>query len=483
MRFLGIDVGTTSIKAVVLNDYGKILEFAETDVSDLLKTPQTYWVQRDATKLWHSVVSTVNKLQSRRELAAICVDATSGTIVPVNREGAPLYPEIMYDDKRAQAELGEIVERSQSASDYEVFLPLDPTLVIPKILWLRKNTKILARTYKILHENDFIVMKLCGEPSTSPNTAGKAHTDIRTGRYQEQIYADLDIDLDLLPSIRPIGEIVGNTTYEISRESEIPRNTPIINGVTDATAGDLSAGVIEAGQVGVNMGATMVIHAVVNQITPDPKKRLYHKAYIENKYVVGGATDAGTRCLELVSRLLGMGLRELDNEAEGAPPGSGGLIAQPQWVGTRVPDFNPDVKGYLVGLTEENCTPGNIFRAFLEGNAILLDQTLKIIKNLSKTEVNEIRVCGGGAKSDIQNQIFADVTGHIVRVAETSVPAKGSAIIACWGLSKRKKAITEMARETVSARKTFLPNPQNEKVYEIQKAAFTRITKNLYPAQ
>lgn len=481
MRFLGIDIGTSSIKALILEDSGKILESAKTDVSGLLETPQTYWVQRDATKLWYGVVSTINKLKNLEDLAAICVDATSGTIVPINRRGNPLYPEIMYSDKRAQSELGEIARKSPSASDYEVFLPLDSTLVIPKILWFRKNTKIFAETYKILHESDFIVMKLCGEPVTSPNIAGKTHTDVRTGRYQDRIFEDLDIDLDLLPSLRPVGEIIGNTTYEVSRESKIPRNTPVINGVTDATAGDLSAGVLETGQIGVNMGTTMVVHALVSRINPDLKKRVYHKVFVENKYVVGGATSAGTRCLELISRLLGMSLQELGNEAERTSPGSEGLIGQPQWAGTRVPDFNPNVRGYLVGLTKENCTPGNIFRAFLEGNAILLDQILEIIKDLSKIEISEIRVCGGGAKSDVQNQIFADVAKHTVKAAETSEPAKGSAIIACWGLNKMKKRIAEIAKRAVKVRKTFLPNPQNQRIYEKQKEIFMRITKSLYP--
>ncbi|MFX1598719.1 MAG: FGGY-family carbohydrate kinase [Promethearchaeota archaeon] len=482
MKFLGIDVGTSSIKAVILDDEGKILESAKTDISNLLETPRLHWIQRDAENLWSSIVSTINRFKNLEDLTAICVDATSGTIVPVDRRGNSIYSEIMYDDKRAQEELKEIYERSPSARDYQVFLPLDANLVLPKILWLRKNTEILNKAYKILHESDFVVMKLCGELFTSSNIAGKAHTDIRTGMYQEQIFADLEIDLDLLPSIKPVGEIIGNSTYEVSQKSKLPRDTPVINGVTDATAGDISTGVLEKGQIGVNIGTTMVIHAVVNQITPDPKKRLYYKAFVEDNYLVGGATNAGTRSLDAISRLLGKSPQELDKDAEGTSPGSGGLIAQPQWIGTRVPDFDPNVKGYLVGLTNENFTPGNIFRAFLEGNAVLLGEILDIITDLNRVKIKEIRVCGGGAKSDVQSQIFADITEKTVNAMETSEPAIGSAIIACWGMRKRKQRIMEIAEKIIRVRKSFMPNPQYQGLYRTQKETFRRVAQALYPS-
>ncbi|MFX0096818.1 MAG: FGGY-family carbohydrate kinase [Candidatus Hodarchaeota archaeon] len=483
MKFLGIDVGTSSIKAVVLDDKGKILESAKTDISNLLETPRPHWIQRNAENLWNNTVSTINKLRNLEDLGALCIDATSGTIVPVDRGGNAIYSEIMYNDRRAQSELEEISERSPSAKDYEIFLPLDATLVIPKILWLRRNTRILSKTYKILHENDFVVMKLCGEPCTSPNIAGKAHLDVRTGRYQEQIYADLEIDPDLLPPVKPVGEVIGNASYEISKKTKIPRNTPVINGVTDATAGDIGTGVLEVGQIGVNMGTTMVIHAVVDKITSDPKKRLYCKVFVEGNYLIGGATNAGTQSLDAIGQLLGKTPQELDQEAEGTSPGSKGLIAQPQWVGTRVPDFNPFIRGYLVGLTKENCTAGNIFRAFLEGNAILLDEILDIIEDLTKTKTREIRVCGGGAKSCVQNQILADVTKDIVKVAETNEPAIGSAIIAFWGLSKTKNTITEIAERTIKVRKTFVPNQKNQKIYGKLKEEFRKTAKSLYPTQ
>ncbi|MFX0092489.1 MAG: FGGY-family carbohydrate kinase, partial [Candidatus Hodarchaeota archaeon] len=231
--------------------------------------------------------------------------------------------------------------------------------------------------------------------------------------------------------------------------------------------------------VSVNLGSTMVIHAITDNLTPDVKKRIYYKDYLGDMFLIGGATNAGTLPLNAMCSLFNRSLQELDKLAEEVCAGCDGLFAQPEWMGTRVPDFNPNVRGNIIGLTLDNCRPGNIYRAFLEGNAMVLDEILMIIEDLTRVNMKELRICGGGAKSNIQNTIFADVTEKIVRAVETNEPAIGSAILALWGANNKKGSIVEIAEKIVKIRKTFTPDPMNFELYRDRKEIFRKL-KRLY---
>jgi len=475
MSFLGIDIGTKMIKTAIIDVNGNIASRSSVDIYHLVQRPQPSWAQRDVNQLWEYIKKALSQLNRLNEIEAVCVDATSGTIVPIDEKGNPLYPALMYSDERAIKEAEELKRKSKKAVEFEKFLPIAPYLVIPKILWLKKNIDF-KNVYKILHENDFIVFKLTNEVVTSLNIAGKAHVDIRENRYISEIYEDVDIDINLMPPIKPIGDIIGYITEKAYNETGIPAGTPVVNGMTDASASDVATGTLTIGQANANIGTTLTLHAVVKEIVPDIAHRFYFKAYIGGAYLAGGATNAGTLPLDALSKLFGIPLTALDKMAEKVPAGCDGLLAQPEWVGIRVPRSYPHVSGFFMNINEKNFTAGHLYRSLLEGNALVLNELLTIIEEVTKTNIHEIRTCGGGAKSKTQNKIIADVTGKIVRKVKEGDAAIGSAIIGMHGAYKHTP-ISKIISKVVKVDAVYTPNPTLREKYLKAGEKIKKITK------
>ncbi len=471
MTYVGIDIGSKRAKIVVVEGDGTLIDSRSIDISDLIRRPKPAWAERDDLLIWERIKPVIKKLKGIDKVEAVCIDGTSGTIIPVDSDLKPICHALLYSDSRAVEEAKELREKSKKARNYEEFLPIAPYLVIPKIMWLRKHFYKFNEIYKILHENDFFSMLLTDEIATSPNIAGKSHADIITGEYIKEIYEDVDIDIQLMPEIKAVGDKIGYVTSKASQETGIPEGVPVINGVTDSSAGDVATGTIDVGIVNVNVGTTLVVHGVVDKVNPDPKKRIYYKSYFEKRYLVGGATNAGTIPFDALSKLLNTPLGELEKLAENVPRGSDGLIAQTQWIGTRIPESNPNMLGFFLNITENNFTPGHLYRSLLEGNAFVLYMLLKIIEEVAEMEFKEIRTIGGGAKSRLQNKIFAEVTGKTVKFIEESEPATGSAIIAIWGLN-REIGIGEIASKFIKVTDIFEPDKEYREYKENMEKLF-----------
>jgi len=476
LKVLGIDVGTASVKVALLDSEKGLVDHSAVAISDLNQRPMPSYAERDMAEVWERVVRAIKSLKDLSGIEAVSVDGTSGTIVAIDANGNPLFPALLYGDKRAQDEAGEILRLSESARAYQTLLPVDASLVLPKILWLRKNLKKFGEVSAILHESDFIVKKICGVTVTSPNIAGKAYIDVRSRGYLKGVYEDLNVPLSLMPPVKEVGEIVGHVSESASLETGLPEGIPVVNGVTDGTAGDIATGVLEIGQLNATIGTTLVVHAVVDELVPDEMGRIYYKTFLGSTYIAGGATDAGTLPLDAVSGLLRLNLQELDALAAEVPPGCEGLLAQPQWTGTRVPSYNPNVRGFIAGLTAKNCTPGHIFRSLLEGNAAVLADVIDIIEEVTGVSIKEVRACGGGAGSDVQNQIMADMTGLEVLIPEASEAAVGSALLAAWG-SEKDCSIGQLASRILILRKRYSPRADLKEKYLSQRERLKQVTK------
>ncbi len=479
MKFIGIDIGSARIKAAIIDESGKVVDFISREISGMIRQPLPLHFERDILELWESLCSLLKGDKSMEEIRAVCVDATSSTIVPIDENREPLHSALMYNDQRAQEEVKEILSQSITAQEFQEILPLDASLVLPKCLWLLKKPEISEKIYKFLHENDFFTLNLCDSIVTSPNIASKTHIDPTSFDYHRKILEEIDFNQDFLPTVAPIGEIVGHVTPEASRITGIPAGTPVVNGVTDASAGDIATGTVEVGDVNVNIGTTLVIHGVVNKIIPNKKSRIYYKPYLQKNFLVGGATNAGTLPLDAICSLANKEIRVLDKEAEKVPTGCDDLIAQSEWMGTRIPDHNPRVRGFLIGITKKNFTPGYLFRAFMESNAIILNRMLEIIAELTKQEINEITLCGGGSRSTIQCQIIADATGKNIKTVKTDEPAIGSAILAAAGLN-RKYSVKEIVKKNVKKGETYYPRVENYSVLQAKAKKMYELIDRIY---
>ncbi|MFB0568294.1 MAG: FGGY-family carbohydrate kinase, partial [Nitrososphaeria archaeon] len=248
-----------------------------------------------------------------------------------------------------------------------------------------------------------------------------------------------------------------------SSETGLPEGIPVINGLTDGSAGDVATGTLHPGQANATIGTTLILHAVVKDPMPDSRRRFYYKTYFGNSFLAGGATNAGTLPLDAVAQLLRLSIAELNELARSIPPGCDGLIAQPQWVGTRVPETYPHARGFFAGLDEKNATAGHLFRSLLEGNALVLNSLLSIVEEVTGTRMKELRTCGGGSKSELQNQIIADTIGRTVKAVEGVDPSVGSAMLAVSSFCK--KPMPQVASDVVKIRAEYHPDPSLREDY------------------
>jgi xylulokinase len=479
MKFLGIDIGSARIKAATIDEKGDVSDFVSSEISNIMKHPQPLYSERNILEVWESLCFLLRRVKSIKEVNSVCVDATSSTIIPINKDLQPLHTALMYNDQRAQEEVEEILRRSATAQKFQEILPLDASLGLPKCLWLMKRIETGKKIFKFLHENDFFTMKLCDTIVTSPNIASKTHIDPATGDFNTKIFEEIGFNTDYLPKVAPIGEIVGYVTPAASKATGIPEGTPVVNGVTDSSAGDIATGTVEIGDVNVNIGTSLVVHGVVNRIVPDKKARIYYKPYLHKNFLVGGATNTGTLPLDALCNLTNKKIETLEGEAEQVPPCCDGLIAQSEWLGTRIPDHNPNVRGFLLGITKKNFTAGHIFRSFLESNAITLNRLLEIISELTGQKISEITLCGGGAKSKLQCQIIADATGKTVKTVETGEPAIGSAILAMAAL-KKKHSIKDLVKRIVKKGAEYQPNKKNYTILQNKSRQLYKLTEKIY---
>ncbi len=461
--FLGLDIGTKNIKGVILSDEGKVVERRQVSVYDLLIQPRENFVERNPKVLWERVVGLLKGMKFIDKISGLCVDATSGSFTQIDRDGNEVYNIIMYNDARAIKEAEELRKKSSKAREFEKYLPITPTLVLPKLMWLKNNFKDFHNVYKILHESDYIVYKFTKEAITSPNTAGKAHALLDGLGYLSEIYGDVEIPLEIMPEVKRIGDVIGYTLKEIEKETGIPESTPVINGMTDASSSDVSAGAFSNGQANVTIGTSLTVHAVVKNLVPDLHKRFYYKAYLDKLFLAGGFTNAGTPILDTFSEITGRSLDELTFLASKINPGSDGLISCNELFGVRVPKSFPNIKGFIVGISEKNFSIGHVFRSFLEASGYALKLMLDAIEETTKVVINDLRISGGASKNDLLLQIIADITGREVKAVYEPDAAVGSAMLALSRIAK--KDLKEIIEKTVKLRASYMPNLENHRLY------------------
>lgn len=475
--FMGIDVGTKNVKVVVISEEGKVVERISAPIYDLISQPKEGFVERDPGGVWERVKEALRRVENAGKVEGVCVDATSGTFLTLDKDGNPIHPFIMYNDSRAVEEAEELRRVSPSAREFEKYLPINSRLVLPKLMWLKKNLSGFEKASLVLHESDYIVYRMSGSVATSANTAGKSHALLDRPGYLEEAYRDAGIPVEIMPRIMPIGSVVGHVSPEAEKETGIPSGTPIVNGVTDASAGDITSGALEAGQAGVTIGTSLTVHVVVDKLVPDPHKRFYYKLYVNDLYLAGGFTNAGTTAMDSLSRILGKSLDELSAMAAKVPPGSEGLIVCNELYGVRVPKDYPNVRGFMIGLSERNFTPSHLFRSILEASGYTLKLLLSAVEEITGTKMRELRISGGGSRNDIFMQILSDISGLPVMAIEEPDSAVGSALLAAWGAGELN--LREIVDKSVSVRKVFRPNPENSKRYQAIIEKYRKIVETL----
>ncbi len=433
---LGIDLGTTEVKAGLVDLDGRLLAIARAGYG-LEVGHGPGWAEQDPGAWWSAVVAVVRALRPADsiDIVAMGVDGHGPTLVAVDERGEATRPAITFLDTRAAAEAEELAAATGLRG-----WALGP---LPAALWMERHEPDIARrTAWYLTTWEWLAFRLTGE-AVAPLVPHQAVPDAAA-------LAATGLRVDRRPRASAIGAVDGTLTAAASDALGLTPGIPVANGTNDAFASYLGAGLLEPGDAydpgGSAGGFGVYWHEPIEVpgafVTPGP---------LAGRYSVGAAMAATGRALDWFrDEVVGSGLTtaQLLEEASATRPGADGLVFLPYLAGERSPIWDPTATSVFAGLTLTHHR-GHLARAIIEASALAIRQVTRPMLE-SGVRVTAMRACGGPARSDAWNQVKADVTGFEVlvpAVLETAV--LGSAILGAVGIGawpEVESAIRAMTR-------------------------------------
>lgn len=494
---LGIDIGTTSVKCVLFDQKGGIVASARSEYG--LSMPKPEFVEVEAGTYWNALKRSLDAVfnfsnTDAKDILGIGVSSQGETFMALDKDFEPLGRAIVWLDNRSKEE-ARLIEGEFGVDDtYRITGQNDivPTWTATKILWLRRNEpSLFERVNKYLLLGDYVVYRLTGRFVTEHSILSSSLLfDINRRKWWGEILHFLGIGEDQLPEPRPSGIPVGNVAREAAVETGLSTSSIVSTGAYDQAANAIGAGNVEPGVITETTGAAMALVATTDRVILDPLRRMpCHHHAVQGKYFLQPWCQTAGAILRWYRDNFGASEMEasrktgadpydlLTAEASGIPPGSDGLILLPHFMGAATPEFNPNAKGVLFGLTPYHGR-GHFVRAIMESVAYMLRRNVELLEELG-IKVREIRSTGGASKSPLWNQIKADVLRRpILTVRGDETAALGAAMLA--GVATGAFASLEVARKSmVSIRERVEPSQTDVEPYDRQYKKYVELYRSV----
>ncbi|HEY8679396.1 MAG TPA: xylulokinase [Candidatus Dormibacteraeota bacterium] len=432
--FLGLDLGTSSAKALLLDVDGSIIGTGSAGYP--VHSPRPGWAESDPQAWWAAVASAVGEATRGHalEVAAIGLAGQMHGVVISDEAGHPLRPAIIWADARSHKQV-EAYRALRPDLQRTLANPPSTGMAGPTLLWLRDHERHLYRqTRAALQPKDWVRLRLTGEVATEPSDASATLLyDLGADYWAKDVLEELDLRLDFLAPIRESTEICGVVTTEAAAQLGIRHNVPVVGGAGDTAAAALSGGLLDPGLVQLTIGTGGQIVAPRDRLLIDRTARthIYRAAAPDRWYAMAAIQNAGL-ALEWVRVTLDASWDDLYAEAFTAPAGADGLTFLPYLSGERTPHFDPTARGAWVGLRLTHAR-AHLFRAALEGVAFALRQALDALL-ATGIRADGLRLEGGGTLEPRWRQLLADVLERpLFSTATPAASARGAALLAGIG--------------------------------------------------
>ncbi|MDW8052667.1 MAG: xylulokinase [Armatimonadota bacterium] len=484
MYLLGIDLGTSGVKALLIDAAGRVIATATETYP--LYTPQPLWAEQDPNEWWDATCRAIRQLLSTSQVnpADIKGIGLSGQMhgsVFLDEAGESIRPALLWCDQRTAAECAWITERVGESTVLQTTLnPVLTGFQAGKIIWLRNHEPAhFARVRRVLLPKDFIRYRLTGEAATEVSDAsGTALFDVPKRDWAYDILDTLELPREWFPKVYESPEITGRVSAQAAQATGLAEGTPVVGGAGDQAAGAVGVGVVESGRASVSIGTSGVVFAHLDAPRVDLQYRTHTFCHaVPGAWHVMGVMLMAGGALQWYRDTFApdVPFETLLQEAEGVAAGAEGLLFAPYLSGERTPYPDPQARGAFVGLTIAH-KRGHCTRAVLEGVAFGLRDSLEILRAM-QVPLHELRLTGGGAKSPLWRQILASVFQQPVYTLQAEEgPAYGVALLAGVGVGVWR-SVPEACAATVQIASHTTPNPAQAAVYE---SAYTRY-RQLYP--
>lgn len=485
MIFLGIDLGTSSVKVLAVDHNGNIL--GESSREYPVYYPKSNWAEQNPEDWWSNTKEAIQELISKNNLPAneirsIGFSGQMHGLVALDEDNKVLIPAILWCDQRTAEECEDITNHfGQEKLTKLVGNKALTGFTAPKILWVKKNHPELFKQIRhILLPKDYIRFRLTGDYGTDVSDAsGMLLLDVEGRTWSKEMIDYMGIDEAYLPKLYESYEVTGKLSEEVKKELGLSGEVLVVGGGGDNAAGAIGTGTVKEGTVMVTLGTSGVVFAAHDNYAVDSENRLHAFCHANGKYHSMGVMLSAASCLKwwVEEANKGMSFDELLKEASEAEPGCNGVIFLPYLMGERTPYADPDARGTFLGLSMSN-TRGDMTRAVLEGVSFGLRDSLEILKDIG-VPVSQIIAIGGGSKSPLWKQILADIFGYPIQEINTNQGgALGAAILAGVGAGEFK-TIEEACDKFIKIVGSVTPINENverySKVHKFYREAYSSL--------
>jgi xylulokinase len=483
---LGLDLGTSSVKALLMDESGSVLGEGAAPYS--VRAPRPGWAESSPDDWWAAVLRATDAAVGRRgaEVTALGLSGQMHGVVLADERGLPLRPAVLWADARSGGELSAYRGLGESLR-HRLANPPAVGMAGPSLLWLRDHEPgDYAGARWALQPKDWLRMRLTGEAAAEPSDASATLLyDLLADDWSYTAVEDLDLRAELLAPLVPSASVAGTLKGEAADALGLREGLPVAAGAADTAAAMLGTGLLRPGPVQLTVGTGGQVVTPKDGPDPDPHGRthLYRAAVPGLWYSMAAIQNAGL-ALEWVRKVLGVSWEEVYEEAFAVPPGSGGVAFLPYLSGERTPRFDPGARGAWTGLGLDH-RRGHLLRAALEGVAFALREGLEALEDLGIT-APELRLAGGGASGaggssgEPWRQQLADVLGRPLWLLPDQISAVASARGAAF-LAGLASGVYQTAADTLA----LTPEPErsirpDEANYEAAYAHYVELYPRLY---
>ena len=494
--YLGIDVGTSGTKTLLMSPRGKVLATATADHH--IAAPKPGWSEQDPDNWWAATVKATRAVIRRaaisgKQIAGVGLSGQMHGLVVTDAAGRPLRRSIIWNDQRTGPQAARIEEAVGGKARLIALVGnvAMTSFTLTKLLWVRQHQpRIYDRIKHLLLPKDYVRLKLTGEyVGDVTDMSGTLMLDQKKRTWSRQVLSTFQIDADILPPVVESHEVTGGLTAGAAKQLGIAAGTPVVGGAGDQPAGAVGNGVVVDGLSSATMGTSGVVYIHSNQYRTDPAGRVQtFCSSVAGQYCMFGCVLAAGGSFQWFRNVLGEAetaearkkkvdpYELLTAKAAEAPPGCEGLLFLPYLTGERTPHADPLAKACWVGI-HSRTGRNELIRSVLEGATFAMNDVVSILRSRS-LPIRQIRLSGGGARSGFWRQLQADVYGTTcVTINAEEGPAYGVALLAAVGTGAFKD-VPEACRATIKITRTIKPVARMKRLY----ARYYDQYVKLYPA-
>lgn len=480
MNYIGIDLGTSAVKLLLMRGDGKILKIVNREYP--IHFPKPGWSEQNPEDWYQETVAGLKELlenSDKSQVAGISFGGQMHGLVALDVNDKVIRPAILWNDGRTAEEseyLNQVVGK-EALSEYTANISF-AGFTAPKVLWMKKQEpENFARIHKIMLPKDYLAYRLSGVHSSDVSDAsGTLFFDVKNRCWSKEMCEICGIRQEWLPEVYESYEAVGTLKTEIAEELGVSAKTVIAAGAGDNAAAAVGTGTVGDGACNISLGTSGTVFISTKEFGVDANNALHSFAHADGSYHLMGCMLSAASCNKWWMDEI-IGTQEYAKE-QGQIQGLGEnhVYFLPYLMGERSPHNDPDARGTFIGLTLDT-TRADMTQAVLEGVAFGLRDSLEVARSLG-IQISRTKICGGGAKSPLWRMIVANVLNICVEAPENEEgPSMGVAMLAAVAHGEYESV--EQAAEAIVRRKEVIdPEPELVARYERRYQQF----KTIYPA-